>query len=95
METVQSSKKDYQRSIAICQSVLRLLTIVILSAFVLIIAMTTVSTGGFVQMVAKGLYYLIVLSALVSLGIWICRLRMERGAAGSGMAGMAQRGKAD
>ena len=48
------------------------------SRFLLIIGMTTASTGVFAQVTAKALYHLILLSALVSLATWILRVRLER-----------------
>jgi len=66
------------RIIAACQKILRLMTGIILGAFVVIIVMTTVSTGPFVQASGKLLYYLIVLAALFSLGTWIWRVKLEK-----------------
>jgi hypothetical protein len=61
-----------------CQKVLRLTTGVILVAFLLIIATTTFSTGPFVQAAGKVLYYVIVVDALISLGTWYYRTRLEK-----------------
>jgi hypothetical protein len=65
-------------SIALCHTVLRAMTGVIMGAFLLIILLTTLSTGPFVQFVGKTLYYLILLAAIVSLGTWMWRVRLER-----------------
>jgi len=75
-QVLRSSVPD---GIRLCNRLLRLATIVILTSFVLIIASTTVSTGSFVQAFAKVLYYLIVASALGSLVAWGMRYRLERG----------------
>ena len=93
MESARGAERDYQRIAIVCQKVLRVLTGVILGAFVLIIAMTTCSTGGFVQATAKSLYYVIVLSALASLGTWVYRLLMEKQAGRGTGGGMARRGQ--
>lgn len=61
-----------------CQTAMRLATGIILGAFVLIIGMTTFSTGPAVQFLGKVLYYVIVLSILISLGIWYYRSRLEK-----------------
>jgi len=53
-------------------------TIVILVSFALIIVSTTVSTGPFVQVLGKALYYVIVLGVVVSLATWIFRGRLEK-----------------
>ena len=68
------------------------LTGAILTGFVLIILLTTLSTGPFVQTVGKALYYLIVLSGLGSVVVWRFRSRSEKkfrqgtGQAGPGVA---------
>lgn len=66
------------RAIATCQKIVRLMTGVILGAFVVIIVLTTASTGPLVQASGKLLYCLIVLAALFSLGVWIYRVRLEK-----------------
>ncbi len=78
MDNPQNSDKDFEKIVAICQRVLRLTTGVFLAAFILIIAMTTLSTGPYVRMAAKGLYFLILVSALVSLGVWLYRNKTEK-----------------
>jgi hypothetical protein len=93
MASPHGAEQDYQRSIVRCQNVLRVLTGVILGAFGLIVAMTTWSTGGFVQVTAKGLYYVIILSAVASLGTWVYRLLMEKQAAQGTVGGMAHKGQ--
>ena len=74
----ESPSGDYSEAMAICQNILRCTTGIILTAFVLIIVLTTVSTGPFVQMAGKALYYAIILAALVSLGTWFYRTRLEK-----------------
>jgi hypothetical protein len=66
------------RLIELCQQALRVSTGVILAAFVLIIVLTTISTEGWVQTAGKALYYIIVLDAFGSLGIWYYRTRLEK-----------------
>jgi|APSaa5957512622_1039677.scaffolds.fasta_scaffold35702_2 hypothetical protein len=70
--------EGYNEAINACQKVLRLTTGVILVAFLLIIATTTFSTGPFVQTAGKVLYYVIVVDALISLGTWYYRTRLEK-----------------
>ena len=65
----------------ISHRVLRYLTGVMIVAFVLIVLLTTISTGPFVQVVARGLYYLILCVPVVSLLTWILRLWARRSAA--------------
>jgi membrane protein implicated in regulation of membrane protease activity len=93
MQTAPLLGREPSQVIALCQKVLRLLTGVILGAFALIIAMTAVSTSPFVQVTAKGLYYLIVLAALASLVTWLYRLQIERRGSDTRPATMAQKGK--
>ena len=76
--TASSTDLEAQERIQSCQRVLRLMTGVILGAFALIILMTTLSTGEVVQTSGRLLYYLIVLAALCSLGVWLYRLRTEK-----------------
>jgi len=71
-------RRDSRETIATCQKILRFTTGVILTAFVLIIALTTISTGPFMQVAGKALYYVIVLDAVVSLGTWYYRTRLEK-----------------
>ena len=59
------------------QMILRIATGIILAAFVLIILLTTASTGELVRSVGKILYYLIAFSILVSLAVWLYRVRLE------------------
>lgn len=61
-----------------CQKVLHALTGVMIGAFVLIVLFTTFSTGAFVQVVGRGLYFLILAAAVLSLGAWLVRIRSER-----------------
>jgi len=70
--------KDVAATIATCQKIMRLATVVMLGAFALIIVMTTASTGSLVLWTGKALYYVIVLGALVSLGTWLYRTRLEK-----------------
>ena len=78
MDNPRNGGGDYEKAVAVCRKVLRLTTGVILAAFILIIAMTTLSTGPYVRMAAKGLYFLILFSALVSLGVWLYRNKTEK-----------------
>lgn len=73
-----SNTDQLRVSIDRCQKVLRFGTGTILAAFVLIIAATTVSTAEWVQVLCKALYYVIVLDALASVGIWYYRTRLEK-----------------
>lgn len=61
-----------------CHRVLRCLTGVMIAAFVLIVVLTSISTGPFVQVVARGLYFLILTVPVVSLLTWILRLWARR-----------------
>lgn len=76
--TTSSADLETQERIQNCQRFLRLMTGVILGAFAIIILMTTVSTGEVVQTAGRLLYYLIVLAALCSLGVWLYRLKIEK-----------------
>ncbi|MDP6700380.1 MAG: hypothetical protein QGH25_12075 [Candidatus Latescibacteria bacterium] len=75
---MDSNTDQLRVSIDRCQKVLRFGTGTILAAFVLIIAATTVSTAEWVQVLCKALYYVIVLDALASVGIWYYRTRLEK-----------------
>jgi membrane protein implicated in regulation of membrane protease activity len=75
---MQDRAADTQWNIAMCHQVLRAATALILGSFVLIIVATTISNGPFVQVLGKGLYYAIVISAVVSLLTWVYRTRLER-----------------
>ena len=66
------------RTIGLCQKILRISTGVILAAFALIIIVTTISTDGWALWVGKTLYYIIVLQALVALGAWYYRTQLEK-----------------
>lgn len=68
-------------AIGICQRVLRALTGVMIAAFVLIILLTTASTGPVAQVAGRSLYYVILAAAAVSLAAWAVRVRLERKAA--------------
>ena len=70
--------RDYGGAIAKCQRILRFMTVAIMVSFLLLIILTTASTGGFVQVTAKGLYHVILLSAVVSLVTWVVRTRLEK-----------------
>ena len=76
VDSVESMESD--KGFARCQQILRLMTGVFLVALVLIILLTTISTGSFVQITAKILYYFILLSGLVSLITWLYRIRIEK-----------------
>lgn len=75
---VEDGGKAYALRLAWCQRILRILTVAIMGSFLLIIVLTTASTGVLVQVTAKGLYHLILLSALASLATWTLRVRLER-----------------
>ena len=66
MENPQNPPKDFEKTVANCQRVLRLTTGVFLS------------TGPYVRFAAKGLYFLILISALTSVAVWIYRNRTEK-----------------
>ena len=66
------------KQVGYCQLFMRFATGVIMAAFVGIIVLTTVSTGDFVQVVAKILYFVIVGSGLASFAVWIYRTRLEK-----------------
>lgn len=65
-------------AIAACHRILKLTTILVLGAFALIIISTTISTGPLVKMLGKGLYYVVLISAAVSLLVWLYRTWLER-----------------
>lgn len=69
---------ETQRQLDVCHQVMRAMTGVFLVAFGLIIVLTTFSTGPFVRMTGKGLYYLILMSGLVSFVTWAYRSRLEK-----------------
>lgn len=73
-----SESRDHTSEIALCHRILRIATGAILGAFLLIIAVTTVSTGPGVRFVAQGLYYVILTAAIASLVVWFARMRMEK-----------------
>ena len=54
------------------------LTALILVSFVLIVVMTTASTGGFVVATGKILYLLILVSALTWLATWVVKVWLEK-----------------
>mgnify|MGYP001175883680 CR=1 FL=1 len=70
--------EHYALRLVWCQRILRALYVAMMVSILLIIGMTTASTGVFVQVTAKALYHLILLSALVSLATWMLRVRLER-----------------
>ena len=78
MKQTEDNNIDYERIVALCQMVLRVATGIILTAFVLIIAVTTVSTGTLVRAGGQALYYVDVFSILVSVVTWLLRVRMEK-----------------
>ena len=67
-----------RNTVELCQTILRISTGIILMAFALIIVVTTISTQEWAQLAGKGLYYIIVLDAVVSLGVWYYRTRLEK-----------------
>ena len=78
MTQTEPSREDVQGIQAKCQLILRIATGIILAAFVLIILLTTASTGELVRSVGKILYYLIAFSILASLAVWLYRVRLEK-----------------
>ena len=64
--------------IAMCQKALKWLTITIMASILLVIAMTTVSTGTFVQVAGKGLYFVVDGAAITSVAIWSVRVRLQK-----------------
>ena len=78
MEPPDDLNRDYERTASTCERILHLMTGVILGSFVLIIVLTTTSTGVYVRVGAKALYYLILVSALVWLGTWIYGKRLKK-----------------
>lgn len=66
------------KALALCHKMVRINTGVILAAFALIIILTTVSTAEWVRVTGKGLYYVIALQALASVGTWYYRKRLEK-----------------
>ena len=79
MTQTEPSQEDVLEGIqANCQLILRIATGIILAAFVLIILLTTASTGELVRSAGKILYYLIFFSILVSLAVWLYKGRLEK-----------------
>ena len=61
-----------------CHRALKWLTITIMTSILLVIAMTTFSTGTFVQVAGKGLYFVVIGAAITSVAIWSVRLRLQK-----------------
>ncbi len=74
----QNTNTSQHKALALCHKILRINTGVILGAFALIIVLTTISTGEWVRVAGKVLYYVIALQALTSLGTWFYRTRFEK-----------------
>ena len=66
------------KTLALCQKMIRINTGVMLTAFALIIILTTISTAEWVRVTGKVLYYAIELAALASFGTWYYRTRLEK-----------------
>lgn len=64
--------------IAMCHRALKWLTITIMTSILLVIAMTTFSTGTFVQIAGKGLYLVVIGAAIVSVAVWSVRVRLQK-----------------
>lgn len=64
--------------IAMCQKALKWLTVTIMTSILLVIAMTTFSTGTFVQIAGKGLYFVVTGAAITSVAIWMMRVRLQK-----------------
>jgi Kef-type K+ transport system membrane component KefB len=73
-----AARAGLETSMALCQRVYRVATGVILTAFVLLILITTVSTGSFVQLTGKALYYVVLGGALLSAAAWYRRTQLEK-----------------
>ncbi len=65
-------------TVHLCQRILHALTGVMIGAFALIVLFTTFSTGGFVQVTGRGLYFLILAAAVTSFGTWVMRVLAEK-----------------
>lgn len=72
------ARAGLETSMALCQRVYRVATGVILTAFVLLILITTASTGSFVQFTGKALYYVVVGGAFLSAAAWYRRTQLEK-----------------
>ena len=70
--------ESFVAMIAMCQKALKWLTITIMISILLVIGMTTVSTGTFVQLAGKGLYFVVVGAAVLSLSIWSVRVHIQK-----------------
>lgn len=77
MNDEEHDAASVRAAITKCNRLLRLTTVLILGAFVLIIVSTTISTGPLVQHLGKIMYWIIVISAVGSLGIWMYRGQLE------------------
>ena len=75
---MEDLNNDTIKSIEMCQKVLRLFTGLILAAFISIILLTTFSTGAFVQVAGKILYFTIVSSGIACLVVWLYRGKLEK-----------------
>jgi Kef-type K+ transport system membrane component KefB len=73
-----AARAGLETSMALCQRVYRVATGVILTAFVLLILITTVSTGSFVQLTGKALYYVVLGGALLLAATWYRRTQLEK-----------------
>ena len=78
MEVMVAENSAVEVTIRHCHRIMRVATGVILAAFVLIIGMTTFSMGPVVQVLGKSLYYVILVSIFLSLGVWYYRTKIER-----------------
>ena len=64
--------------VSMCQRALKWLTVAILISILLVIVMTTFSTGTFVQIAGKGLYFTVVGAAITSVAVWSVRVRLQK-----------------
>ncbi|NKB72536.1 MAG: hypothetical protein GKR89_36130 [Candidatus Latescibacteria bacterium] len=78
MTEMEIGQEDINQALQRCQTLLRGMTIGILAALGLIIVLTTISTGAFVQIGAKALFYLILLQLLISLFVWRRRVKWSK-----------------
>ena len=93
-------RQDLERlgaQIHLCQRLLHVLTGVMIGAFVLILLATTISTGAFVQVAGRGLYFVILAGAGLSVVTWGTRVWLEKRGGGNpgtpdpGSGGVLQR----
>lgn len=72
------ARAELETSMVLCQRLYRFATGAILTSFVLLILLTTASTGSFVQSAGKTLYYVVVGGAFLSAAAWYRRTQLEK-----------------